>query len=171
MGLSSFSKNIIWQCDSGSKFGICMQPFYLQILSKKHCLNVNSERLYMCVCVCVHMLACVCVVLVFDAVIRISWDVDNNTAQKQSITVAGCNFQLIGAQWCLSGVQQTKTFAAILLAHLYVYCTWWFQQPSAALPNKSAVFLAACLSTVRKHPQLPFHESNEINNGAASVCQ
>lgn len=70
-------------------------------------------------CVCVHVRSAV--VLVPDLVIWSGWDVDKkHSTKKQSITIAGCNFQLIGAQWCLSGAEQTETFAAIPLAHLHV---------------------------------------------------
>ncbi len=80
---------------------------------------------YVCICVCAHVNTGMYQrLLVSDSVIWIGWDVDKNTAQKQSIIIAGCNFQLVGAQWCRSGVQQTETFVTFLLAHLYVNLTF-----------------------------------------------
>lgn len=88
-----------------------------------------------CVCigVCTHIEthtpAELCIVDGSESAIWIDWDVDKNRAQKQSITIAGCNLQPIGAQWYLSGAQQTKNYPAIQLSHLCVKITFSTSHP------------------------------------------
>lgn len=114
----------------------------VQILSWETLSGCQASVFVFCACARVHVAmylhhACIW----FSRLYRLRCWQKHST--KQSITIAGCNFQLIGAQWCLSGLQQTETFVIILLAHLYVNLT--FSTPFKNT-HKSAVVLFGCQS-------------------------
>lgn len=107
----------------------------------KHCVNVKSVCLW-CVCTCArwHFVSCSYLIQSFESVEMLT----KTQHKNRCITVAGCNFQLIGAQWCLFlGEQQSETFRCYSASSSLCLPGCFLNTFQQWCPTSRLVFLAA----------------------------